>query len=366
MKKIRVGIFFGGRSSEHEISIKSAKSIIKSLDGTKYDIVLVGVDKCGCFHFGKEAIACNMPLAARMFDDLCQCNVIVEEISADLPQKIDDRISKVVDVVFPVFHGTFGEDGTVQGLLRMFDVPFVGAGVLGSAIGMDKDVTKRLLRDSGIKVAKHMTFSWYESDKIFYENITAALGEIIFVKPVSLGSSVGVSKVESKSDFNKAIEEVFLYDNKVIIEEFINGREIECSVFGNEHPEASLPGEIIVNSDFYSYSAKYLDKDAAYLQIPADLPTQVVKNIREIAVNAYKVLCCDGMARIDFFITGDFQIFLNEINTIPGFTEEISMYPKLWAASDLPYSELLDKLIELAISRHDREKNLITNFETVF
>jgi D-alanine-D-alanine ligase len=349
-------VFFGGRSSEHEISIKSAKGVIKSLDKTKYDVVPVGVDKSGCFYFGAEAVVGNIPAAAEMMNDLRQVGAVENgDSSKELPQKIDCDISKFFDVVFPVFHGTFGEDGTFQGLLRMFGVPFVGAGVLGSAIGTDKDVTKRLLRDANIRVAKHLTFYEYESDKIAYRDVTEALGDIVFVKPASLGSSVGVSKVKSESDFAKAVKEAFLYDNKVIIEEFIKGREIECSVLGNEYPEASVPGEIAVKRDFYSYSAKYLDEGAAELMIPADLPSEIVENIQKIALKAYRVLCCEGMARVDFFVNDNFEIFLNEINTIPGFTEEISMYPKLWAASGLPYSELLDTLIELAISRHGKK-----------
>jgi D-alanine-D-alanine ligase len=352
-----VGVFFGGRSSEHEVSIKSAKGVIKSLDKTKYDVVPVGVDKSGRFYFGAEAVAGNIPAAAGMINDLRQTGSVAEEnFSAGLPQKIDSDISKFFDVAFPVFHGTFGEDGTFQGLLRIFDIPFIGAGVLGSAIGMDKDVTKRLLRDANIQVARHLTFAEYESDKIVYEDVTAVLGDIVFVKPVSLGSSVGVSKVKSKSDFTKALKEVFSCDNKVIIEEFIDGREIECSVLGNEYPEASVPGEIVVKRDFYSYFAKYLDEDAAELLIPADLPSEIVENIQKIALKAYKVLCCEGMARVDFFVKNNFEIFLNEINTLPGFTEEISMYPKLWVASGLPYSKLLDRLIELAISRHNKSK----------
>jgi D-alanine-D-alanine ligase len=350
MKKIRVGVFFGGRSSEHEISVKSAKSIIKSLDKAKYNILLIGVDKSGRFHFGKDAIVSNMPTAAQMINDLRSDGVIDEKDSfAELPAKMDANTAEFLDVAFPVFHGTFGEDGTFQGMLRMFDIPFVGAGVLGSAIGMDKDVTKRLLRDAGIRVAKYLTFDRCECDKILYEDVTATLGDVVFVKPANLGSSVGVNKVKSENDFKEAIEEVFSCDNKVVIEEFIDGREIECSVLGNDYPEVSLPGEIVVKHGFYSYSAKYLDKDAADLRIPADLPAEIIGDIKKISLKAYKVLCCKGMARIDFFLRNNSEIFLNEINTIPGFTEEISMYPKLWAASGLPYSKLLDKLIELAV-----------------
>jgi D-alanine-D-alanine ligase len=325
------------------------------LDKEKYDVVPVGIDKSGCFHFGAEAIALRMPTAVQMIYDMKQVGVLADACcSAELPLRMDSDVSKFFDVVFPVFHGTFGEDGIFQGLLRMFSVPFVGAGVLGSAIGMDKDVTKRLLRDAGIRIAQHLTFGWHECDRIVYEDVRAILGDVIFVKPASLGSSVGVSKVRSRQDFIRAIDEAFSYDSKVILEEFIYGREIECSVLGNEYPEASLPGEIILKRDFYSYSAKYLDEDAADLKIPANLSAEIVEEIRHIALKAYKVLCCEGMARVDFFLKNNREIFLNEINTIPGFTEEISMYPKLWAVSGLPYPKLLDKLIELAIFRHKK------------
>ncbi|MDR1982761.1 MAG: D-alanine--D-alanine ligase [Holosporaceae bacterium] len=360
MKKIRLGIFFGGRSSEHEISIRSAKSIIKGLDKTKYDIVLVGVDKSGRFYFGEKAISLNMPQASQMLEDLRKnTSTELASVSAGLPERVDENISGAIDVVFPVFHGPFGEDGTIQGLLQSFNVPYVGAGILGSAIGMDKDVTKRLLRDAGIPSARHLTFYHHESDSIKYDEVTSTLGDIVFVKPANLGSSVGISKVKSKNDFEEAVKTAFLYDNKIIVEEFIKGREIECSVLGNEYPEASIPGEIIIRHDFYSYSAKYLDDNGADLKIPADLPIEISDKIRKMAVRVFKILACDGMARIDFFVKDNFEIFLNEINTIPGFTEEVSMYPKLWEASGIPYEELLDRLINLAISRTKRNNELL-------
>jgi D-alanine-D-alanine ligase len=359
MKKIRVGVFFGGRSSEHEVSVRSAKSVAKSLNKDKYEAVLVGIGKDGRFFFGEEAISLNMPSASDMLKDLRE--VIAESsavASVNLPQKIDAGISKAVDVVFPVLHGPYGEDGTIQGLLRSFDAPFVGAGVLGSAIGMDKDVAKRLLRDAGIPIAKHLTFHRCESDEINYESVVSTLGDVVFVKPANLGSSVGISKTKSKEEFQEAVKEAFLYDHKILVEEFVKGREIECAVLGNEYPEASLPGEIVLRREFYSYSAKYLDEDGADLKIPADLPADVVQKIRDLAVKVFKVLCCEGMARVDFFLDENFGILVNEINTIPGFTEEISMYPKLWEASGLPYGELLDRLIELAIARRDRDNAL--------
>ncbi|MDR2106926.1 MAG: D-alanine--D-alanine ligase [Holosporaceae bacterium] len=360
MRKIRVGVFFGGRSSEHEVSLISAKNIVENLDRSKYDVILIGADREGNFHFGKKEISsgdfCKKLSISEKYD-------LPEKKSADLPKKMDERLSDVIDVAFPVFHGQFGEDGTIQGLLRAFNVPFVGSGILGSAIGMDKDVTKRLLRDANIPSPKHLSFYRHRPpDAADYDKVVAVLGEVVFVKPASLGSSVGISKTKSKDEFEKAVEEAFRYDNKIIVEEFIKGREIECSVLGNEYPEASVPGEILLKKhEFYSYRAKYLDDDGAELKIPADLSTEVVDKIKQTAIRAFEVLCCEGMARIDFFVKNDTEVFLNEINTIPGFTK-ISMYPKLWEASGVPYGELLDRLITLATERHRRDGKLSVAF----
>jgi D-alanine-D-alanine ligase len=263
-----------------------------------------------------------------------------------------------IDVVFPVLHGPFGEDGTVQGLLKLANLPFVGAGVLGSAVGMDKDVMKRLLRDAEIPVGKFLVFQ--RGDTLSYGKIKKQLGLPLFVKPANLGSSVGISKVSKKREFRAAIDEAFRYDNKVIIEEYIDGREIECSVLGNDEPAASLPGEIVVRHDFYSYDAKYIDDQGARLEIPAKLSRSVIRKIRKIAVRAYKALCCEGMARVDFFVQANGRVLVNEINTIPGFTK-ISMYPKMWEASGLSYPRLIDRLIRLALERARCERRLRTS-----
>jgi D-alanine-D-alanine ligase len=265
-----------------------------------------------------------------------------------------------IDVVFPVLHGPFGEDGTVQGLFKLANIPFVGAGVLGSAIGMDKDVMKRLLRDAKIPIAKFLVFERPDQNTISFTKVRKALGLPVFVKPANLGSSVGISKVNKKNQFADAVRLAFRYDNKIIIEEGIDGREIECSVLGNEKPVASLPGEIVVQHDFYSYHAKYLDDQGARLEIPARLPKNIVKKIQQTAVQAYRVLCCEGMARVDFFLRPNGQVLVNEINTIPGFTK-ISMYPKMWDASGLSYSRLIDRLITLALERARKEKQLSTS-----
>ncbi|MDR2645668.1 MAG: D-alanine--D-alanine ligase [Holosporaceae bacterium] len=356
MEKIRLAILFGGRSSEHDISVKSAESIIRNLDKNKYEILLVGVDREGRAHFGADFISTNVPLATPLLEDLKK-NAAALIYPDRFAGGIDGSISACIDAAFPIFHGSYGEDGAIQGLLRMLQVPFVGAGVLGSAIGMDKDVTKRLLREAGIPVAKHLTYERHEKNGITYEKTVSKLGNVVFVKPASLGSSVGVNKVCVEAEFYDAVAEAYSYDNKIIIEEYIDGREIECAILGNEHPEASVLGEIIVHGCFYSYSAKYLNEYNVNLKIPADLTEEVSVKIREMAVKAFKVLCCEGMARVDFFLKDNAEVLVNEINTIPGFTE-ISMYPKLWEASGVEYGELLDRLITLAISRYNRDNDL--------
>jgi D-alanine-D-alanine ligase len=264
-----------------------------------------------------------------------------------------------VDVVFPIIHGPYGEDGSLQGLLKMANIPFVGASVLGSAIGMDKDVAKRLLRDAGIPIAEFLVIHRHLKSEFKFENICELVGMPFFVKPVNLGSSVGISKVSSKKSFEHAITEAFKYDNKIIVEEQILGRELECSVLGNENPIASLPGEVVTSTDheFYTYEAKYIDEHGAVLEIPANLSYSITNIVKEMSIKAFKILCCEGMARVDLFLKNDGNIIVNEINTIPGFTN-ISMYPKLWEVSGITSSELMDKLIELAIERHRRDSKL--------
>ena len=262
-------------------------------------------------------------------------------------------------MVFPVLHGPFGEDGTVQGLLKLANIAYVGAGVLGSAIGMDKDVMKRLLRDAGIPVARFVAANKYSSKPIDFDAARDQLGLPLFVKPANLGSSVGIHKVTDRDEFQRAVRDALNYDDKVLIEECINGREIECSVLGNDNPIASVPGEILPRHEFYSYEAKYLDENGAVLEIPAKLSSETLERIRQLAIRTFTVLCCEGMARIDFFLRNSDEIIVNEINTIPGFTR-ISMYPKLWEATSISYSELIDRLIQLALERFQREQRLKT------
>lgn len=269
-------------------------------------------------------------------------------------------VTKSIDVVFPILHGTYGEDGTVQGLLKLANIPFVGPSLLGSGIGMDKDVTKRLLRDAGIPIARSLTYHQWEQQAIDIETVVEQLGLPIFVKPANLGSSVGISKVKNKEEFLAAIKKAFSFDNKILIEECIEGQEIECAVLGNEFPIASAVGAIIPQQEFYSYTAKYIDEKGATIQIPADIPRQIVTLVQDLAVKAFEVLCCEGMARVDFFLTKDHKVLINEINTIPGFTK-ISMYPKLWGISGVSYKELIDRLIQLALERNKKEEE-IQNF----
>jgi D-alanine-D-alanine ligase len=361
-KKLRVAILFGGRSAEHEISVISARNIVAAMNQSKYDIVSIGIDKQGRWLFdeGARLLRGGRGTQVKLRPGSASAAVLPGGTQA-LALRLSRRAPlAAVDVVFPVLHGPFGEDGTIQGLLKLANVPFVGAGVLGSAIGMDKDVMKRLLRDAKLPVAKFLVFERGSGRRIDFTAVKRALGLPLFVKPANLGSSVGISKVRDKKQFTAAVKDAFFYDTKIVIEEHIRGREIECSVLGNQTPIASVPGEIITRHDFYSYDAKYLDEKGARLVIPAELSGVVVRKIQELAVRAFQVLCCQGMARVDFFIRGNRDIIVNEINTIPGFTK-ISMYPKLWEASGIPYPDLIDRLIQLALEKFRAEKNLRTS-----
>ena len=317
-RKLRVGVVYGGRSSEHEVSLMSAKNVMAAMDRTRYVVVPFKIPKDG-------KIA---------FDGL-----------------------RMLDVVFPVLHGTYGEDGSVQGLLRMLDVPYVGPDTLGSSVGMDKDVAKRLLRDARIPVADFLTFRKGES--VLAAKVWKRLGKPVFVKPANQGSSVGVHKAKNDAELKAAVKDAFRFDTKILIEEAVKGREIEVSVLGNEKPEASVAGEIVPHHEFYSYEAKYLDEDGAGLAIPAKMPAAAMRKVRALAVAAFRTLGLEGMARVDFFMRRNGGFVVNEVNTIPGFTK-ISMYPKLWAATGLAYPKLIDRLIALALERHARRGRLAT------
>jgi D-alanine-D-alanine ligase len=352
MGKIRVGVVFGGKSCEHEVSVLSAKSVVAALDKEKYEPVLINIDKNGVWHL-REAL--------EDFSSQKSVAIVPKKEGSDLIHLSSPDSSAPIEVIFPVLHGSFGEDGTIQGLFKMADIPFVGAGVLGSAVGMDKDVMKRLLRDAGLPIGNFLVIPIHKKEQYSYEHCASILKVPFFMKPANAGSSVGVSKIRSKEEFEKALDEAFLYDRKVIVEQYIKGREIECSVLGNEHPIASIPGEIIPQHEFYSYEAKYLDEKGALLEIPASLTPEMTKQVQEMAVEVFQVLCCEGMGRVDLFLTEEGKLFVNEINTLPGFTQ-ISMYPKLWQASGLSYSDLLDRLIQLALERSHAEKKIQTAY----
>jgi len=367
MKKI--GILFGGKSAEHEISLLSAKNIYEAIDRTKFEPVLIGIDKSGRWLLNDaENFLLNSSDASLVKLNPEGKHVAIRpENKGVLPADEEGNISLngniALDAVFPVLHGPFGEDGTIQGLLKLADIPFIGPGVLGSAVGMDKDVMKRLLRDAGVPIGKFISFRSHEKAPSFKE-IEAAVGSPFFIKPANMGSSVGISKVHNEEELTAALKDAFLYDTKVIIEEYIQGREIECAVLGNEEPVASLPGEVITAHEFYSYDAKYIDEKGAVLEIPAKLESDTIKRVQEIAVKVFKVLCCEGLSRVDFFLKEtagkQYEIIVNEINTIPGFTR-ISMYPKMWEASGVSYTELITRLIEFALSRFEKESRLKTS-----
>ena len=352
MKKIRLGVLFGGRSGEHEVSLTSAASLIKALDPGKYEVVPIGISREGKWLVGSAA---GQLLSAVLERGL----PVTPSVDPRGPQLIpltarrDESVGRV-DVIFPVLHGTFGEDGTVQGLLELAAIPYVGAGVLGSAVGMDKDVMKRLFRDAGLPVVPWVPIlrsEWESEPAHAARRVRKEIRFPLFVKPANLGSSVGISKVRREKEFRLAMELAASFDRKIIVERAVDAREIECAILGNEHPEASVPGEIVPVNEFYDYEAKYV-KEGSELIIPARLTRRQARQVRDFAIRAFQAVDCAGMARVDFLLdrrTG--KLWLNEINTIPGFTP-ISMYPKLWEASGISYSQLVDRLVELALERH--------------
>jgi D-alanine-D-alanine ligase len=351
-KKLRVGVLFGGRSGEHEVSLASAASVIRGLDPDKYDAVPIGITKEGHWRVGAGA--------QKMLPEVLRGGQAVM-MTADptdaslVPLGGNGGVSQKLDVIFPVMHGTYGEDGTIQGLLDLAGLPFVGAGVLGSAVGMDKDVAKKLLQVAKIPVVPWVTVhrhEWEKNPRQVQKTIESKFKYPVFVKPAALGSSVGMTKVHSRVELAPALNLASEFAMKILVEKSVSAREIEVSVLGNNDPKASVPGEIVPHREFYDYTAKYLE-DGTQLLIPAKLKAAQVKTIQKLAVEAFRALELSGMARVDFFLekrTGG-KLFLNEVNTIPGFTS-ISMYPKLWEASGIPFRDLLDKLIAFALELH--------------
>lgn len=367
-QKTRIAVLFGGQSAEHEISLLSAKNVIAALDPAKYEITLIGIDRSGRWQLNSDAafLLNNAGKALPNFSGTAQTALSVVPGGKSL-RLVGGGEERGCDVVFPVLHGPFGEDGTVQGLLKLAGLPFVGADVLGSAVGMDKDVSKRLLKEAGLPQARFLVLRRSEhkgqDKKAAFAAVSAELGLPLFIKPANMGSSVGVSKVSSAAEWQKALDLAFLYDDKVVVEEAIaRAREIEVAVLGDDDELlVSLPGEIEVHADFYSYEAKYLDEKGASLHIPAELRPEQIAAVQELAKASFRTLCCEGMARVDCFLTEDGRFLVNEINTIPGFTQ-ISMYPKLFEHSGISYGELLERLIGLAIKRHAAKQALKLNF----
>ncbi|WP_312950275.1 D-alanine--D-alanine ligase [Superficieibacter sp.] len=360
MAKLRVGIVFGGKSAEHEVSLQSAKNIVEAIDKSRFEVVLLGIDKQGGWHINDEShylLNAHDPAHIALAPSASTLahvpgKPVQQFIDADSGQPLAN-----IDVIFPIVHGTLGEDGSLQGLLRMANVPFVGSDVLGSAACMDKDVTKRLLRDAGLAIAPFITLTRANRHSLTFADVEARLGLPLFVKPANQGSSVGVSKVTSEAQYQQAVALAFEFDHKVVVEQGIKGREIECAVLGNDYPQASTCGEIVLNSEFYAYDTKYIDDVGAQVVVPAAIDAAVNDNIRHIAIQAYQTLGCSGMARVDVFLTDSNEVVINEINTLPGFTN-ISMYPKLWQASGLGYTDLITRLIELALERHQANASL--------
>ncbi len=358
--KTRVAVLFGGRSGEHPISIRSSRYVVDSLDRNRFDLVLVGIDRSGAWHVVDEAEYTRIehevsPHGATVFPIPGGARLTLVSAAPE------GRVRTEVDAVFPVVHGPYGEDGTLQGLLELLDVPYVGVGVLGAAVCMDKDVCKRLLRDAGIPVVPFavVTARQWAAHPEQVKAAAQGLGTPLFVKPASLGSSLGVSRVADPAALSGAIDRALALDSKVLIERAIIGREIECAVLGNDDPQASVVGEIVPGEAFYSYEDKYSSTSTAELRIPAPLSPVLSERVRDAAVRAFRALECSGMARVDFFIEhGTEALYVNELNTIPGFTS-ISMYPKLWAASGLPGTGLVSRLIELALERHQSRRRLV-------
>ena len=365
MKKT-IAIVYGGRSGEHEVSLRSAFYVYNNIDRKKYDVVLIAIDKNGRWYF------------SRNFDDMVNTKSQLWKLKTRLKEIVllkSEKCSQVfslkekknligIDIFFPLIHGTYGEDGCLQGFFELLDIPYVGAGVVGSAIAMDKEIAKRLLMLEKIPIAKFTVIKKSDTSEERRKNINQAIKKFhfpLFIKPVSLGSSVGISKVFNKKGIDSAIKYAFKYDTEIIIEEFIEGREIECSVLGNSYLKASLPGEI-KSLSFYSYKAKYLDPEEAKLLIPAPLSKEIIKKVQKLSIKVFKILKLKGMARVDLFLKPNGQLIVNEANTIPGFTQ-ISMYPKLWQISGIKYSKLLDKLIQLAIQNFNEKKKLSRNYQ---
>jgi D-alanine-D-alanine ligase len=352
----KVAIVYGGRSVEHGVSINSARNIYEFINKDLFEPLPIGISESGQWF-----------LTQGVTKDITQGKPLGLLLDAHNPGIIllasGDRIK--VDIFFPVLHGTDGEDGSIQGLIKAIDLPMVGTGVLGSSASMNKIIAKRLMKESGVPVTKFIAYAYSERNKISFDTIVTKLGLPFMVKSASLGSSVGVSKVSQRQDFKQALDESFRFDQEVIIEEFVQGREIECAILGNHPPEASNPGEIIINKqyEFYTFDAKYVDPDAVTIQVPADLDKATIQKIRKISLKAYQALRCEDFSRVDLFLTRQGKIYVNEINTIPGFTNS-SMFPMMWKERGISFTELITRLVTLAFDRHAESKRIERGFQS--
>ncbi|MCK5369438.1 MAG: D-alanine--D-alanine ligase [Cyclobacteriaceae bacterium] len=356
-KKLSIAILYGGRSVEHEISIRSAKNVLENIDKESFSIILLGINKNGSWYLNKT------------IDDEINSGVSVSiNLDASAPHLIENKSGSVIkiDVVFPVLHGTDGEDGSIQGLFKSLNLPVVGSSVLGSAISMDKIISKKILKECGIPVAAYLEFDRLQKDIIKFDEIVDNVGLPFMIKSAALGSSVGISMIKSEKDFPGALEDSFKYGDKVIIEQFVKGRELECAVMGNEQPKATVPGEILMikDYDFYTYTAKYLDEEAIEIRLPAEVDESMTEEIKRVSILAYQALRCEDYARVDLFISEEGEIIINEINTIPGFTNA-SMFPMMWKEMGISFNELISELISLCLKRYYGSKDLETEYNGV-
>lgn len=354
MTKKKVAILFGGRSVEHGVSINSARNIFEYIDRDRFEPVLFGISPQGTWF-----------LNTGVSKDIEQGQPLSLSLDATKPAWTTGGKSVEIDVAFPVLHGTDGEDGSIQGIFQAMSIPMVGTGVLGSSVSMNKLTSKRLLQKANIPVAPFLSFSYADKNSLSFESISKELGLPFMIKATSLGSSVGISKVKSKDDFLPAVEDAFRYANEILVEKYIQGREIECAVLGNDPPEASLPGEIVISDryEFYTFDAKYVDSTAVTIEVPARLEPAKQDEVRRLSVKAFQALHCEDFARVDLFVTGDGNIYINEINTIPGFTNS-SMYPMMWKERGVSFTGLITKLIDIALKREERSRRVERDFKS--
>ena len=355
MSRQRIAILYGGRSVEHGVSINSAKNIFEHLDKERFEPILIGISTVGTWYLTRE-----------VSKEIDSGEELTLRLNPSSPAFITTSGKSIqVDIIFPVLHGTDGEDGSIQGLIKAMDLPMVGTGVLGSAMAMSKLVTKRLLKEAGLPVADFLYAYYSEKNELQFHQVKEKLGLPFMVKSASLGSSVGVSKVKSKEDFDEAIEAGFRYDDCILVEEYIQGREIECALLGNSPATASLPGEIIISKEyeFYTFDAKYVDGNAVTIEVPAKLDAEIQEKVRALSIRAYQALSCEDFARVDLFLTKEGEVFVNEINTIPGFTNS-SMFPVMWKERGISFTGLITRLVELALARFKKSKRIERGFES--